>query len=231
MMVASVNVAKGCFGIGNTVVNRTESILSVVNKLFHETIHLAQSAYFLFLGSLETFIGLFTHETKLSDVNIRVRSAVHRFLEWIKSLPERIISYNVVHGSLMLGTGVCEFLLGLQQFGCVTLGAATPLVMGVSNACFFLGNLVMLVHNVRLFQQACLISEDASEEVKANAKRVKTSAIISMVSALNYIVGITAMMMGGPIALIAMFLALGLTFGGLKILYDWFCPYQEKLLN
>lgn len=231
MMVSGVHVMKDIAQVGELAVNRTESIVSIVHMIFYETIHLMQSAYFLTVGAIETCIGLFTQETTLSDVSKKVRSALHSFFQWIKSLPERLLSYNIIHGGLMLGTGVCELLLGLQKFDCVTLGAATPVVMGLSNACFFFANLVMLVRNVQLFQKACQIPEEASDEVKDNAKRVKLSAIFSMISALNYIVGIATMFFGGPVALIVMFIALGLTFGGLKILYDWFCPYQEKLLK
>lgn len=222
MLATGVQCTKSIGGIVEFAINRTEPILSIANKVFYETVHLMQSSYFLTVGVYETCMGLFSNETTLSDISKKIRSVFYRFLGWIKSIPERILSYNVIHGGLMLGTGVCELLLGLQQFECITLGATTPLIMGMSNTCFFLGNLVMLIHNVQLLQRFSCVPDNASNEEKAQARRLKLSAILSIVSALNYIVGMATILFGGPTALIIMFIALGLTFGGLKILYDWF---------
>lgn len=225
MMISSLQVWKGFSDFTESFINRSESIISVVHMIFQETVHLMQSSYFLAVGFAETFVGLFTRETTLSEAGTKVQNAVQSFFHWIRNLPGRLISYPLLHGGLMLGTGVCEFLLGLQKFDCLTLGASTPFVMGLSNTCFFFGNLVMLLYNANLYHKACQVSEDASDQIKNNTERVKLSAIFSMVSALNYIVGMATMFFGGPVALIAMFIALGLAFGGLKILYDWFWPY------
>jgi hypothetical protein len=231
MLASGIQVAKGFSQVGEIVVNRSEPIISIINMIVQNTIHLMQCPYFLAVGTLESVAGLFKKEPSSSAMSQKIRSALHNFYEWIKSLPRRICSYNVIHGGLMLGTGVCELLLGLQQFDWLSLGAATPFVAAMSNGCFVLGNIVMLIHNAKLFHQACQLREDASNEEKQNAKRVKMSAVFSMISAINYIVGITTMLFGGPVALIVMLVSLGLTFGGLKILYDWVYPYREELLN
>lgn len=231
MIVTTVAAANQFAHIGELIITRAESIISVVHMIVHQTLHLMQCSYFLTLGALETVMGLFRGKVTVSENSEKFRSALKDFYERIKSIPGRIVSYDFIHGGLMLGTGVCELLLGLQQLDVLALGAAGAVVGAVSNGCFFLGNIVMLIHNVNLFHKASLIGKDASEEVKRNAKRVKLSAIISMISAINYIVGMATVMLGGPVALIIFFICLGLTFGGLKILYDWFQPYKENLLQ
>lgn len=193
-----------------------EPMICTIAMVVKETIHIMQSSYFLFVGVLKGKKVLSKPSTPILPAAKRAESVFSQIIGFVKSL----LSYDGMHSALFLGTGTCELMLGLQVFDYISLGSMTPVVANLSSGCFILANLVMLIQSVEQYDKASL----GMEKDKIKNERIKRSSILAIISALNYIAGMATIALGGPPALIVVLLSLGLTFGGLKILYDFFRP-------
>jgi len=205
-------------------------IVTMVVTVAKEVFHLVQSVYFLVLGTFEVVYGLI----KKNPVDISLTSVKSIFQNAVKRLvrfPKRILSCATLHGSLFLGTGVCELLQGLNVLEVIALGPALPFIALVGNGCFLVANLIMLVHNIKICLQASNLPPEASDEEREASKKAMISSIFAIISAINYIAGISLLIFGGPTAIIIVLVAMGLTSGGLKILFDFFQPYDNQLLS
>ncbi|MEC7839648.1 MAG: hypothetical protein VX777_06385 [Chlamydiota bacterium] len=215
---------------GASFTGTVESIVTSVSTLATELFHIIQGAYFFITGVFEVSFGLFRKDPIGLSVK-KVKIIFEKFTGRLACLSKKIFTYPVLHGALFLGSGVCEILQGLHSIEVIALGSALPFIAFAGSGCFILGNILMLAHNIKVCIIASNVPEDASEEEIENARRAKVSAIFAIVSALNYIAGIALSMFGGPAAIVIVLVALGLVFGGLKILYDWFQPCDKQKLK
>lgn len=189
--------------------NRSPAV-SFIAVLVKEPFHLLQGAFYLTSSVIEFSAGLLKKEA------LRGADKVKRALEWFY---RKLTSYASLHSTMVLGGGICELLLGLNQFNVIRLGGAEPLLAGLGGGCFIVAYLLVFMRYVKLYIQACRYKPQTDEEQEA-LRGLKNSCILAIISSLNSLIGIALALFGAASALVILFACVGAAAWGIKLLYD-----------
>jgi len=152
--------------------------------------------------------------------------------------------FSLLHGGFFLASGACGIAAALDTLGMVSLGVLGPVAEISCNVLFLFANILALGFNLKythkVWQRYQTVKREEKNpnltdiekarlkhERKLLSKRL-LSFIPGIISNLNYIIAMSALLFGGPVALVIVFAAIGLTFGAFKILYDLFALGREN---
>lgn len=203
------------------------SLLLVVSFVADKAFHFLKSSYYLLYGISESIYGFFfkkVHSVSIESISNSVKKVCCLFFK-------KLFTHNFLHGGCLVVAGISELIQGLSQYSLISLGLAFPFIVLLGEVSLLIAYFLVLVHNlricIRISQQPPLVLE---EEIK-NSSRLKTSAIMNIFSALNYIAGISLALIGGPATVVVILLAFGLVSGGLAILFNLLYPSKSEQLK
>jgi len=203
------------------VVNKNFSLLnSKFSEFVKKTSELFQGIFYLTYGSIELVFGLIQGKKQQPDP--KVKSALHWFYRPIAVFYQKITSFSVLHGGCFLGLGVCRLMQGLNQLNVIKLGLVLPTIALTGSSFFIAANVFLLLYSANKFCKYCFLPETASEGQKEEARLQKISYSLAFLSALNQIVGTVLMISGADTALVVLFMALAMTQGVGKIVFDMY---------
>lgn len=133
-----------------------------------------------------------------------------------------VVPFNVAHGSLYLASGVVDSLAAADRLGWVHMGSFTVPFEIVGNCLFGFASLVALIHNIKIYREASKISDKNPYAEQEAAKRLKKSAVMGIISTLNYIIASALLIIGRQASLALIFGCIAVFTGCLKIIYDFF---------
>ena len=133
-----------------------------------------------------------------------------------------VVPFNVAHGSLYLASGVAGSLAAADRLGWIRMGSLTIPLEIVGNGLFGLASLVALIQNIKIYREACKVSEKNPYHEQEAAQRLKKSAVMGIISTLNYIVAAALLIIGTHASLALIFGCIAVFTGCLKIIYDFF---------
>lgn len=122
--------------------------------------------------------------------------------------------FNIIYGSLFMASGVAGTIAVLQNFDFVYLGPTVKLFEGLEIGLFLTGCIYALINNIHAYNMADDMSQGNSEDRKK-------SAILGIISNLNYLFWGALFLYGATTASI-LFCLIGLATGGSKIVYDYY---------
>lgn len=203
------------------VIHKNFSLTSSKLVLFiKKTSELFQGVFYLTYGSIELVLGLI--QGKKREADPKVKSALNWFYRSIAAFYQKITSFSVWHGTCLVGLGVCRLMQGLNQLHVIKLGLALPTIALTGSSFFIAANLFLLLYSANRFCKHSFLSKTASEEQKEDARLQKISHSLAFLSALNQIVGTVLMISGADTALVVLFMALALTQGAGKLVFDMY---------
>lgn len=123
--------------------------------------------------------------------------------------------FFVRHGALFAGCGVAGTLLSLHYLETISAGRMLSVLHHLDLGLFLAGCYVALRHNINEYNWATEHSDDASSGHR------KRSAILGIISSLNYLTWCALLFFGASNALAFIFCAVGLSTGCWKILRDF----------
>lgn len=126
--------------------------------------------------------------------------------------------FHTLHGACYLASGISGLMSSFN------LGAAAVSALGIAaNGFFLMANVVGLEYNVNLYEQAGGIDlKNAPAYICEAVSRIKKSAVLGIVSNLNYIMVALTALFGLHFALTLCFTGIAIATGCIKILYDYF---------
>lgn len=132
------------------------------------------------------------------------------------------IKFNVAHGVLYFVSGVAGSLAAMHRQEWINIGGSLVFPLEVAGNCLFaLASLVALIQNVKIYRAAAKVPENAPAHEREAARMLKKSAVLGIISSLNYIIA-AALIMIGPAATVALvFGCIAVFTGCMKILYDF----------
>lgn len=133
-----------------------------------------------------------------------------------------VVPFNVAHGSLYLASGVVGSLAAADRLGWVRMGSFTVPFEIVGNSLFGFASLVALIHNIKIYREASKISDKNPYAEQEAAKQLKKSAVMGIISTLNYIIASALLIIGTQASLALIFGCIAVFTGCLKIIYDFF---------
>jgi hypothetical protein len=125
------------------------------------------------------------------------------------------VPFHSLFGSLHLSAGVASGLAALQESMALPFEA-------LSGSLFFIAQIVALRFNVKVYQEASQLSSSIHEHERKAAQMLKKSAVLGIISTLNYMTLPAITLLGGPAAMILIFGCIALFTGCLKVIYDFF---------
>lgn len=133
------------------------------------------------------------------------------------------IPFNVAHGTIYAASGVAGGIAALNHLNFINIGSAVSFPLEcVGNGLFGIASFLTVIQNVRLYIAATKIEADASKEEIEAVKKIKISAIMGIISGLNYIVTAALLLCGVGATIALVFGLIGLVTGCIKILYDYY---------
>lgn len=132
------------------------------------------------------------------------------------------IRFSILHGTLYVASGLVGTVAALQKQGVLNIAAQLQFPLEVvGNGLFGLASLVALIQNIRTYRAAAKIPPHAPFYERQAANQLKKSAILGILSSLNYIIGAALILIGPLSSLALLFGCVAVFFGCLKILYDY----------
>lgn len=125
-------------------------------------------------------------------------------------------------GLLFGGSGMFSMTAALGTLGYLELGSSLPFVSGIGSGLFLLGCLFSLERHIELYLEAEKMAEEANGEQKALAERIKTSAILGIISDLGYTAITFYTLFGSELALYLLLGSFAIFSISLKLVYDFF---------
>lgn len=198
-------------------------VVQQVGQIATHTIPFIFGAYFIGYGVAEMVCDFNAHELDADNLPPPaegVISALAWFYERIDEFEEAVL-YKIIHGSLFIVTGITEIAIAANYFGAAILAPLVPALCLLGEMAFMGANIIMLIHNFKIFCLATVILDSEQDPAKrAQAERARISAVLGIFSALSYIIAIALMLSGVGTAWALFFMILGLVAGSVKILYD-----------
>jgi len=151
----------------------------------------------------------------------KVQQAVRAFFRRIEGSEGRSLTNAQMHGIYYSSAGLCGGAASLQTYGLCDLKKGFPALSGLSDAFFGCANWNNLLYHVRCYQEANLLMGRGKEEEIA-AKRIKTSAVLGIISNVNYLISISSFLFGPLNWLPIVFGGVAMLTGCIKIIYDFF---------
>lgn len=227
MIQITTNIVSWVSQCQSVLTYSSASMLLVVSFVADKAFHFLKSTYYLLYGISESVYGFFfkrVHSLSIESLSNTAKKVISLFFK-------KLFSYNFLHGGCLVAAGISELIQGLNQYSLVSLGLAFPFIVLAGEVSLLFAYFLVLVRNLRICvkisEQPPLVLE---EDIK-NSNRLKTSAILNIFSALNYIAGISLALLGGPTTLIIVLLAFGLVSGGLAILFNILYPSKSDQLK
>jgi hypothetical protein len=138
----------------------------------------------------------------------------------IDSYQQSTLPYLKVHGTLLMGSGICSGLNTLHAFSLIDLGALFSGVSSVGNFTFLFANFVALEENILAYEKTyCQVSETPMSSERLAWER--HSAAYGILSNLGYITAMAMALVGASTAVALLVGVVSACMGGLKILYDF----------
>lgn len=162
------------------------------------------------------------HQVKGNDVFMQA-SKVDIFLNrtFLKKDTFLGIKFNVAHGSLNIVSGLLGSLAAAHRQGWMNVGNFCLPLEAAACSLFGFASLIALIRNINIYRAAIKIPEYAPLHVKEAASMLKKSAILGIISSLNYIVAAALLIIGSTATLALIFGCIAVSTGCLKILYDF----------
>lgn len=132
------------------------------------------------------------------------------------------LKFNETHGSLYIASGVAGSLVAMHDLKWISLGGLAILLQQAANCLFCLANLAALVHHVKIYRYAVKVPCYAPLNEREAANRLKESAVLGIISNLNYILAAALLIIGSAATLALLFGCIAVITGCFKILYDFF---------
>lgn len=159
-------------------------------------------------------------ETSLST---RIKTVFEKIIAHLRAFLFSV-TYNIIHGSLFLASGLCAVTSSLHDLGAYSLGKAADVLNTVENWTYLVGSVLGLCYFTERYREADELPPNATPEQIESARRKKTSAVMGIIGCVGWIVNIALTFIGG-LATVAFVIGLLATFTGfIKILYDFFRP-------
>jgi hypothetical protein len=131
------------------------------------------------------------------------------------------IKYNVAHGLLYGVSGILGSAAAMHHLNWINVGsAAVPLEMA-GNATFAFASFISLVQNVKMYRAAAKIQDDAPAHEREASGKLKKSAVLGIISSLNYIVAAALLMFDVTAVISLIFGCIAVITGCIKVLYDY----------
>ncbi len=195
--------------------------------LFKNIFDLMQWSFLCLYGSKEILLDRVKNISQVRKNHVVVTQAhrVNRYLNGIflkKTAFVGPINFNVAHGSLYIASGMVGLAAPIHRLS-GKLNQKLPLLAEtLGNGLFGLASLVALIQNVKIYRAAAKIPSFAPQHARDAALMLKKSAILGIISSLNYIITVALLVMGSAATFALIFGCIAVVTGCLKILYDYF---------
>lgn len=136
------------------------------------------------------------------------------------------VKFNSIHGSLYATAGFVGVGVAMHRQGLIQLGGLLPAFELAGNCLFGLASLVTLIHSIRIYLKASKVPSYAPPHVQESASMLKKSAILGMISSLNYIIATALLIIGNAATFALIFGCIAVATGCMKIFYD-FLRFRE----
>lgn len=146
-----------------------------------------------------------SHRAPNTPLCERIRCAFRNCFNRIQSAPD----FFIQHGAFFIGSGLAGALYALQQIQEVPINSFQGILQGCDYGFFCAAALLGLRYNVLNF-------------IYTSDPREKKSAILGMISNLNYLFWCLCPLLGLSATLTVIFCGIALSTGCLKIIYDFF---------
>lgn len=159
------------------------------------------------------------------DIVLSQASRINLFLNKIFLKRDPCIGpfrYHQVHGALYLGAGISGMAAAMHKLEWIHIGDLTIPVALAAQGVFCFASLIALIQNVKIYCEASKVSAYAPLHEIEGAAMLKKSAILGIISTLNYIIGASLIMIGAAATFSLFFGCIAVMTGCLKILYDFF---------
>lgn len=191
-----------------------------VLRFAKEYFFIGQNIFMIFFGVKEL---IFDRAQQLTSPleGTKIQLTVRRFFLAKEIQEGRSLTNAQMHGIYYSSAGLCGGVASLQTYGWCNLKSAFPVLSGLSDAFFGCANWNNLLYHIRCYQEANLLTGKGKEEALA-AKRIKTSAVLGIISNVNYLISISSFLFGPISWLPIVFGGVAMLTGCIKILYDFF---------
>jgi hypothetical protein len=129
-------------------------------------------------------------------------------------------NYLGLHGTLLIGAGICTEVESLHSFSVINLGSILSKISSAGGVLFLLANFVGLQANINMYEQGQNIDCTTSEKNRQIAYWMCRSAVTGILSNLGYIIATAIALFGASTAIAVLIGIISSCFGGIKILFD-----------
>jgi len=181
-----------------------------------------QWSFLSFYGAKEL---LFDRVKEIRETKNSPSSLMNHYLNGVFVRKDKmfgVVLFNVAHGSLYCASGVVGSLAAADRLGWVRMGSFTVPLEIAGNCLFGFASLVALIQNIKIYREASKISEKNPYHEQEAAQRLKKSAIMGIISTLNYIVAAALLIIGTHASLALILGCIAVFTGCIKIIYDFF---------
>lgn len=207
--------------IGTIANHGTKKLPVLVKNLFN----IMQWSFLSFYGGKEILFDRVRDIRKIKKKIILVKAErINHYLNHIFVKKEAFIGrvkFNVVHGSLYVAAGVAGAAAAIHKQGWFDLGSFAFPLETLGNSFFCLASLVSLIQNIRIYREACKVPEYAPLHMQEAASILKKSALLGMISSINYMIATALLMMNVAATFALIFGCIAVFTGFLKIFYDF----------
>lgn len=138
------------------------------------------------------------------------------------------LKFNIAHGLLYIGSGLMGSVAGLHRLGVFVIGKTVFPLEAAGNSLFGLGSLLALIQNIQIYKLALKVTSNSPLHEREAADMLRKSAVIGIISSLNYIAAAAVLVIGGPATMALIFGVLALFTGCVKILYYDFFRFKDS---
>lgn len=203
----------------------TSKVTRVIIHLMKNFSSISQCSFLVLYGSKEILLDRVRDIRKVKkNIVITHATNINNFLNKIFIKKDKLIgplNFNVVHGSLYMGSGVLGSTAAMHKLGWINIGGLGLPLEVASNCLFNFACLAALIHNIKIYRAAAKVPKYAPLHEKEAAWMLKKSAILGIISSLNYILAASLLIAGASATFALLFGCIAVFTGCLKILYDF----------